>query len=63
MARITGRIELGGTVTEFSIEEGLGWQQWGSGTTEQLSERVEIIEALVAGLAGEGIMLDEDEEG
>jgi hypothetical protein len=51
MARITGKIEINGAESEFSIQTDLGWQQWGPVPQEVLGERVPILEALVAGLA------------
>lgn len=61
MGHITGKIDLKGVETEFAIYSGIGWQQWG-GTQEQLGERVEILDALVAGLANESITLEDEED-
>lgn len=61
MASITGKIDINGVETEFTIFQGLGWQQWG-GTTEQLGGRVNILEAMVAGLADESITLEDEDE-
>jgi hypothetical protein len=59
--RITGKIEMNGTETEFSIDGDIGWQQWGA-TTEVLGDRVPILEALTAGLSDCPEWQEEDEE-
>lgn len=48
---ISGKININGVETEFEFDASNGsWSQWG-GTTEELGERVEYLEAMERGLS------------
>lgn len=61
-ATIKGSIEIDGVTTEFVFHAEYGsWSQWG-GTTEELGERVEYLEAMERGLAEDTDYFRQDEQ-